>query len=288
MPAAPGGPTDVVGRVLWQKVGDVLGQPFVLDNRAGAGGNIGGETVAKAAPDGYTLLMAAAGPIVINQSLYAKMPYDSVKEFLPISLVATSPVVLTTGIDSGVKSISELIALVKSKPGEFSYSSPSVGTLPHLTTELLKRAAGLDIQHVPFKGAPPSQAAVMRGDVLFGFDTPYVMPLARAGKIRALAVSTAARSALAPELPTLIESGFPGLETTAWYGIYAPVGTPRAIVLRLNAELVRALADPTVRERLMQLGFEPVGSTPEQLAAHISAEIPKWANAVKLSGAKAD
>jgi len=285
VPYAAGGPTDIVARLVSQGMSDAWKQPVIVENKAGAGGMIGTEYVAKASADGYTLLISGSGPVVVNQSLYKKMPYDTVKDFAPITELVSAPTILVVPSSLGVNSLRELIALAKAKPGQLNYASAGNGTPPHLAGELLKSMAGVDIVHVPYSAQQASNA-VLSGQVAMLFETPTASNAARAGKVKALAVSTAKRFAGAPELPTMAEAGLPGFEVTAWYGLLAPTGTPGEIVKRVYAETQTILALPEVKKRMLTLGFEPVGNSPEQFAGFIHSEIAKWSKVIRESGVK--
>ena len=289
VPFTAGGTTDILARTIGQKLGESLRQPVIVDNRPGAGGNIGADLVAKAKPDGYTLVMGTIGTQSINASLYSKMPYDSAKDFAPITLVAIVPNVLVVNPTVPAKSVAELIALAKSKPGALNFASSSTGGSPHLSGEMFKQMAGVDIAHVPYKGSAPAITDLLGGQVQLMFDNlPSALPQVKAGKLRALAVTSARRSPAAPDLPTIAEAGVPGYEVDSWFGILAPAGTPREIVNKLNAEIVKILQMPDVKERLSEQGAVPVGDTPEHFAEHIRKETVKWAKVVKASGARAD
>ena len=286
---APGGGVDVIARFFTQKLGESLGQSFVVDNRAGAGSNIGTDYVAKSAPDGYTLLMAIAS-LTINVSLYGKVPYDPVKDFAAISTVAITPSCFAVHPSMPVKSLRELIALAKAKPGEVSYASPGSGTPAHLSMELFRSMAGLKLLHVPYNGSGPATIAALGGQVpLLVTALPIALPHAQAGKLRMLAVTSEQRTALAPDYPTVTEAaGLPGYEASVWYGLLAPAGTPAAVINRLNAEIERLLQLREVRERLATLGYDPQRHTPAAFAEMIKADIVKWSKVVRESGARAD
>jgi tripartite-type tricarboxylate transporter receptor subunit TctC len=286
VPFAPGGGSDIVARALGQKLAEVYREPVVIDNRGG--GTIIGPTdaVAKAAPDGYTLLMATSGH-VINPSFFAKLPFDTVKDFAPVTQVTSQAYIL--GVYPGVpaKSVKELIALAKARPGQLNYASGGNGNATHLGAELLKDLAGIDIVHVPYKGGGPALIALISGEVAMLFSNiSFTLPQIKAGKVRALAVSGGKRSPVAPELPTIAEAGVPGFELTSWYGVLAPAKTPKAIIASLHDEIVKALNAPDVKARLANDGNEAVGSTPEAFAAYVASEIPKWARVIKRSGAR--
>ena len=288
VPYSPGAGTDTIARILAQKTGESLGQQVVIDNRPGAGGSIGTEVVAKAPPDGYTLLFAPTSH-AINPGIYPKLGYDTVKDFAPISVVASLPVVLAVEPGVPAASVKELIALAKAKPGQLTMASSGNGTVFHLTGELFKDAAGINIVHVPFKGGAPAVAALLGGQVSMTFETSVTLvPHIRSGKLRALGVASPKRIALLPDVPTLGESGFPGILAENWYGLFAPAGTPREAIARLYTEFDRAIHSPDVREKLAQQGAEIRESTPEQTAAFLRTEMTKWAKAIKDSGAKVD
>ncbi len=290
VPFTPGGSTDTIGRVLASKLQESLKQAVVVDNRPGQGGSIGAAYVAKAPADGYTLFGGTISTHAINASLYKKLSYDPVRDFEPVSLVATLPNVLIVDPGLGVNSVQELIALLKKDPTKRMFASSGAGTSTHLAGELFGDLIGVKLTHVPYKGTPPALTDVAAGQVSFMFDQmTAALPLAKAGRVKLLAVTTGKRIPLAPELPTMIESGVAGFEMSSWQAVYAPKGTPKAIVQRLNAEIVKALRQPDVQAKLQdQLGMTIVGSTPEELAAHMDREIPRWAELVRKSGASAD
>ena len=289
VPFPPGGPLDTVGRALAQKLTEAWGQSVIVDNRPGAGGNIGADLVAKAAPDGYTVVMGALSTHAVNPSLYAKMPYDAVKDFAPITLVAITPNVLVVNPSLPVNSVRELIAYAKANPGKLAFGSGSNGSAGHLAGELFKADTGTDLLHVPFKGAAPAMQALLSGDIQMMFDNlASASAQVKAGKLKALAVTTARRSPLAPDLPTMAESGVPGFDISTWFGLLAPAGTPPEIVGRWNAEVGRILRTPEMRERLTAMGAEPAPDTPAEFAQFIASEAAKYARIVKVSGAKPD
>jgi len=289
VPFPPGGPLDVTGRLIAQKLTEAWGQAVVVDNKPGAGGNIGADLVAKAAPDGYTILLGALSTHAVNPSLYAKMPYDPIRDFVPITLLATTPNVLVVNPLLPVNSVKDLVAYAKANPGKLSFGSGSNGSAGHLAGELFKVDTGTDIVHIPYKGGAPATQALLAGDVQFMFDNlANATPQVKAGKLKALAVTTAERSRLAPELPTMAEAGIPGFDISTWYGLLAPAGTPKEVIAKWNAEVTRILNTPDVRERLAAQGAEAAPTTPEQFAAFIAREIPKYARIVKVSGAKVD
>jgi tripartite-type tricarboxylate transporter receptor subunit TctC len=289
VPYPPGGPLDTVARLTAQKVSADLGQPIVVDNKPGAGGNIGAEFVARAAPDGYTLLLGAVATHAINPTLYRSIPYDAQRDFEPVTQLASTPNVLIVNPSLPVKDVREFIAYAKAHPNQLNFGSGSTGSAGHLAGELFKRMAGVEMTHVPYKGAAPAMQDLMAGQVQLMFDNlASALGPIKGGKVRALAVTTAKRTPLAPDLPTIAESGLPGFDINTWFGVFVPAKTPKAIVERLHDEFVKALASPDVRSKMLALGAEPVGNTPEQFAAYIRSEAQKYAKVVKASGAKVD
>ena len=285
----PGGSTDILSRQVGVRLAESLGQQVVIDNRAGAAGNLASELVARGNPDGYTLLMATVSSHGINPGLYKKVPYDPVKDFAPVTLIASYPLILAVNPGVPVKNVKELIALAKGKPGALRFGSSGNGSPGHLSGEIFKNMAGIDIVHVPYKGGAPSTLAVLSGEVQITFATlPGAMPHIKSGKLNGPAVTTAKRSPTLPEVPTIAESGLPGFDISSWAGLMAPAGTPKSVVLMLNAATVKALASHDMRERLAGEGAEPVGNTPEQFAAFVKAELAKWAQAIKQAGAQID
>jgi len=285
----PGGGTDIIARSIAQKLGERLGQQVLVDNRPGAGGNIGTDIVAKSSPDGYTLLMGSAGPLAINASLFARMPFDPIKDLAPVTLAASTPNVLVVHPSLPAATVRELIALAKARPGEINFASSGHGTPAHLAGELFNSMAGVKLIHVPYKGAAPALADLLGGQVQLMFSTmPPALPHVKDGKLRALAVTSLKRSPAAPDLPTVDEIALPGFEANTWHGVVVPAGTPGAIVARLNREIVAILHLPDVVERLSGQGAEALGSTPEEFAAYIKSESVKWAKVVRDSGAKAE
>lgn len=285
VPFAPGGGTDITGRAIAQKLSDVFGKPVVVDNRGGAGGVIGADIVAKAVPDGYTLLLGSPGPLTINPNLQPKMPYDTLKDFAPVSLATISPFVLVVHPGMAVSSVKELIALAKAKPDALNYGSAGNGSVAHLAAEQFKALAGVQLTHVPYKGSAPLMIDMLSGRLQATFENqPIVLPHIRSGKLKALAVGTRTRSAILPEFPTLVEAGVPGYEASTAFGVLAPARTPRAIVNQLSAEIAKALQGAgDMKENLAARGFEPVGSTPEVYAAHLRDELKRVGQVVKLA-----
>jgi tripartite-type tricarboxylate transporter receptor subunit TctC len=289
VPFPAAGTTDILARAAAQKLTESLGQAVVVDNRPGAGGNIGSDLVAKSAPDGYTLLMGTVGTHAINPSLYSKMPYDHVKDFVPVVLVAGVPNVLVVNPALPVNSVADLIKLAKDKPGTINFASSGSGTSIHLSGELFKTMAGVDMTHVPYKGSSPALTDLIGGQVQVMFDNlPSALPQIKGGKLRAIAVTSLKRAPALPDIPTISESGLPGFEASSWFGVLAPAGTPGTIVARINAEVNKWLQSADAREKLIAQGAEAAGGSPEQFAAHIRAETDKWAKVVRASGAKVD
>jgi tripartite-type tricarboxylate transporter receptor subunit TctC len=289
VPYPAGGPLDTVARLLGQKVAESTKQPVIVDNKPGAGGNIGADAVAKSAPDGYTILMGAVATHAINPTLYASMPYDASRDFIAVTQVASTPNVLVVNPSVPASSVREFIAYAKANPGKLNFGSGSTGSAGHLAGELFKTMAGVDMTHVPYKGAAPAMNDLIGGQIQLMFDNlASSLAQVKAGRIKALAVTTAKRSALAPDLPTISESGLPGFDISTWFGIFVPAGTPRDTVDRLHAEFTRALASADIREKMLALGAEPAGSKPEEFAAYIRAEADKYARVIRASGAKAD
>ena len=288
VPYPPGGPTDVLARIVAVKLSEALAQPFSIDNKAGASGMIGAAEVAKAAPDGYTLL-GNASIHVINPSLYAKTAFDAITDFTPVTQLAGVPLILVVNNDLPVRSVRELIAYARANPGKLNFASSGNAAAQHLAGESFKLASGIAMQHVPYKGSAPALTDLIGGQVQLMFDSmPSAMPHVKAGKLRPLAVTSLTRSTAMPDLPTIAEAGLSGFDISTWYGLWAPKNTPREIVERLAAETAKILKLPEVRERYAALGAEPVGSTPGEFAAYCRSELAKWARVVKESGAKAD
>ena len=284
----PGGPSDVLARVIARKLGELLGQPFVVDNRPGAGGNVAGEVVAHAEPDGYTLLMGNNSILATNASLYTKIGFDPVKDFSPISLIGSQANILVVNPNVPAHTMGELIDLAKANPGKLNFASSGFGAAAHLAGELFKTMAQIDIVHVPYKGAGPALQDVISGQDQMMFATAAsVVGMIKSGQVRALAVTTLKRTAILPDIPTVDELGLKGFEATTWHGLVAPDGTPKDIIATLHRAVVAALNDPEVRHLLNELGVDIVGDSPEEFSAYIQAEIPKWAEVIKASGAAA-
>ncbi len=287
VPFAAGGGSDFVARVVAQKFNEAFGQPVVIDNRGGAGGAIGTELAAKAPPDGYTLLLGSAGPLTIQPGLSARLPYDPVRDLAPITMVSSIPYVMVVHPSLPAKSVRELVALARAKPGQLNFGSPGNGTTTHLATELFKVAAKFDAVHVPYKGVAPAVTDLLAGQTQFmSGDLSTLMPQVKAGRLRALAVTGAGRSALAPEVPTVAESGVPGYEAIGWFGILAPGATPREVVARLNAVLVKGITEADARERLAALGGDVVANAPAEFAVRIRDDLAKWSRLIKAIGLK--
>ena len=286
VPFAPGGPADVLARVIGQELSDALGQPFVVENKVGAAGNIGVEQIAKAAPDGYTLGIVPVGNIAVNPSLFPTLPYKA-SELAPVVMLATVENVLVVNADVPAKSLKELLALAKLKPGTLSFASPGAGSQAHLAGELMGLSADVKLIHVPYKGIGPALNDVVGGQVTMMFGAmSAVLPHVRSGKLRALGVASIKRSATVPELPTIAEQGLPRFEAVSWYALMAPAGTPAPIIERLNAQSARSLAKPAIREKFAAQGLEPGGGKPQDLATEIQAETVRWADVIKKQNIK--
>jgi tripartite-type tricarboxylate transporter receptor subunit TctC len=285
----PGTSTDIIGRLVGQKLSEAWGQPVVVDNRPGAGAVIGTETAAKSAPDGYTLVMAVSSAFGINPGLVPNLPYDVLRDFALVSNVVFTPQTLVVPGGSSVKSVKELVSLAKEKPGTLNYGSLGSGSTSHLTMELFRSVAGIQVTHVPYKGSPPAYADLFAGNLQLMFDAvPAVLPHAKSGKLRALAVGSSTRSAFMPDVPTVAESGYPGFEAVGWIGLAAPAKTPDTVLDKLNAEINKMLATQDVKDRLAGLGVTPAGSTRAQFTGFVRSEIAKWGKLIKDANIKAD
>jgi tripartite-type tricarboxylate transporter receptor subunit TctC len=289
VPYTGGGITDVVTRIVTQKMSGPLGQTIVVDNKPGANSILGSDLAAKAAPDGYTMVTVIAG-YAANVTLYAgKLPFDPLKDLVPVSLAAIAPLIMTVNNNLPAKDVKELIAYAKANPGKLNFGSSGIGAAAHLTCELFKQTVGIDMVHIPFKGTAPAMQAAMANDIQILVDTPSsLMPQVRGGKLRALGMFSGKRLAAYSDVPTLAEAGGPALESSTWVLFMAPGGTPKEIVNRLAAETAKALREPDIRERLNQTGIEPVGNTPEQAKQFLDAEIAKWAKVINIAGVKAE
>jgi tripartite-type tricarboxylate transporter receptor subunit TctC len=289
VPYPPGGGNDTFGRLFAAKLGERTGQPFLVENRPGAGTMIGTEAAAKSAPDGYTILLSSIATHALSPNLYSRVPYDPIKDFAPITLLGIAPTVLVINQDLPAQSLQALISLAKSKPGALAYASGGNGTPPHINAEVFKAVAGVDLLHVAYKGGGPALTDLMAGRVHVMLDTAAsAMPHVRGGKLRALALSAPKRSAEYPDLPTFAEAGLPQYDTNAWYSMHAPAGTPADIVRRLNRELVAILKDPDILARFKQLSTDPVGNSPEEFGAFVKVELDKYARIIKAAGIKLD
>jgi tripartite-type tricarboxylate transporter receptor subunit TctC len=285
----PGTSTDILARVIGARLTDAWGQQVVVDNRPGAGGLVGTELGAKAAPDGYTLTMAVSSGFGINPTLYAKLPYDVLRDFAPITNIALTPQTLVANPGFGAKSMKDLIALAKSKPGQLNYASLGAGSTSHLTMEMFRSAAGITLNHIPYKGSPAAHAELFSGQIPMMFDAiPAVLPHVKSGRLRGLAIGSARRSTFLPDVPTVAESGFPGFEAVGWIGVAAPSKTPPAVLDKLNAEIRRIINTPEMKEHLATLAFTPVGDSRDEFGRFIKSEIARWGKAVRESGAKAE
>ena len=283
-----GGATDVVARAISQNLSEALGQPVVVDNRAGAASNIAAELVATSPKDGHTIFLGTVS-LAINPSLYKKLPYNALKDFSAVSQVTDTPFMFVTHPSLPVRNVKEFVALARARPGQLNYGSAGNGSGGHLFTAMFSSMAGVNLAHVPYRGASYATTSVLSGETIFMFDNIVTtLPLAKAGKLRALAVTTAKRSRVAEDIPTLAQAGVPGYDANAWFGVFAPAGTPDAVIARLQSEISKIVKIPEIRDRFLALGAEPVGSTPEQFAAFYRAEVVKWAKVVKDSGAQID
>jgi tripartite-type tricarboxylate transporter receptor subunit TctC len=282
--SAGAGVTDIMARLIGHRLSESLGQQIVVDNRPGASGILGSDVVAKAAPDGYTLLIANVS-FIVNPYLYSKMPYDPLTDFLPVTMVNSAPLQLVVHPSVPANSVAELVAYAKSRPGQLNYGSGGLGSTPYLAAELFKSISGIDVVHVPYKGGAPALTELVGGQLTFMIENvPGTMPFVKSGKLRALAITSPQRSPLAPELPTMIEAGVPGYEMSGWNGIFAVKGTPPEIVAKLNAELVKILRAPDMKEQMAALGAEPVGDTPEELRAFLKADMARWGKIIQEKG----
>ncbi|MFZ5547602.1 MAG: Bug family tripartite tricarboxylate transporter substrate binding protein [Pseudomonadota bacterium] len=289
VPFPPGGGTDIIARETSQRVAAATGWTFVIENRPGAGGNLGVDLVAKSPADGYSIVIGQTSNLAINPTLYAKMPYDSQKDLAPILLVANAPLVVVTGMNSPFKTLADVVSGAKAKPGQVNIASPGNGTVAHLTSELFQKAASIQAQHVPYKGSSQAIVDVISGNVdVYLSSVPTMLGQIRQGKMRPLAVTSAKRVDDLPNVPTINESGYKGFDAVTWFGLLAPAGTPKEVIARLNAEFNKALANPELRKKLGDEGADPAGGTPEQFATLIKDEIPRWGKVVKDSGAKVD
>lgn len=289
VPFPAGGGTDIIARETSQRVAMATGWSFVIDNKPGAGGNLGVDAVAKSPADGYTIVIGQTSNLAINPTLHARMPYDSQKDLAPIVLLANAPLVMVTGANSPFKTLADAVNAAKAKPGQINFASPGNGTVAHLTSELFQKAAGIKGQHVPYKGSAQATVDVIGGNVeLYMSSVPTLLGQIRQGKMRPLAVTSAKRVDDLPQVPTINESGFKGFDAVTWFGLLAPAGTPKDVVARLNAEFNKALQSPELRKKLGDEGADPAGGTAEQFAALIKDEIPRWGKVVKESGAKVD
>jgi tripartite-type tricarboxylate transporter receptor subunit TctC len=287
VPQSPGGPSDMIARLTAQKLGENLGQIVVADNRAGAAGNVGCEIAARAAPDGYTLLLGPPGCLTINPSLYGKLAFDPQRDFAPITQIESGPQMLVVHPSVAAHSVKELVALAKAKPNAFNFASGGAGTPNHLAGELFRSAAGLQIVHVPYKGTGPALTALVSGQVqMMIASLAPALPHVKSGRLRGLAVSSRERSRVLPEMPTISESGYPGFEMVSWHSMLAPAKTPQPIITRLHGELVKVLAQPDVKERFADMGLDTVGSTPQALAQHIRSETTRFAKVIAAAGIK--
>jgi len=284
-----GGTADILARMIGERLAPMLGQPVIVENRPGAGGHLGAGLVARAQPDGYTLLMSGSPTHSVGPHLFKRLSYEPMRDVPPVAMVAIAPNLLVTKSSLPVKSLADLVALTREKPGQLTYSSAGNGTSGHLAAELLKSTAKLDMRHVPYKSGPEAVTGVLSGDVDFIFFTvPAVLPQVEAGKLRALAITSAARSALVPDVPTVAEAGYPGFEVLGWYALFAPRETPKPVVAKLSADIQKIVGSPDIRDKMLQLGAEPRYLSPEQVAAFVAVESPKWGQLIRESGASAD
>ena len=289
VPFPPGGGTDIIARETSQKVATATGWTFIIDNKPGAGGNLGVDAVAKAPADGYTIVLGQTSNLAINPSLYSKLPYDPQKDLAPIVLLANAPLVMVTGTNSPYKNLADAVNAARAKPGQVNFASPGNGTVAHLTSEMFQKSAGIKTQHVPYKGASQALTDVISGNVdLYMSSVPTLLGQIKQGKLRALAVTSAKRVDDLPNVPTINESGYKGFDAVTWFGLLAPAATPKDAIAKLNAEFNKALKTPELSKRLGDEGADPAGGTPEEFAALIKGDIPRWGKVVKESGAKID
>ena len=289
IPTAPGGNPDFIARPIAQKMSEAMKQAIVIDNRPGAAGIIGVEFVARAAPDGYTILFGAIGHVATPSALHAKLAFDAIKDFAPISLLAAAPFALFVHPSLAARSVQELVALAKARPGQINYASFGIGSFTHFVTEALSASVGIKMVHVPYKGSAPAAAALLSGEVVMSFDAlQATLPQVQAKRLHALAIGATRRAPIAPDIPTFAEAGFPEITASAWFGLFAPANTPRDIVVKLHAEAVRALASPEIRDQFERAGIEPVGNTPEEFAAIVRSDIAKFTKIAKDAGIRAE
>lgn len=285
----PGGPVDIVARMIAPKFGELLGPPVIVDNRGGANGIIGTDFVAKSPPDGLTILFASVSATAISPAVYPKMPYEPMRDFATVTLVSTTPELLVVHPSIPAKTVKEFVALAKARPGQLNIASTGSGGLPHLALELLKTATKADVLHVPYNGAAPSVSALLGGQVTGMFaDLPVLLPHVQGGKLRALGLASPKRSALLPDLPTMTEQGLPSVEAINWYGVLAPAKTPRETITKLHEALVKTLADPAVREKMIARGADPVGNTPDQFSDYLRKDLERWAKLARTTSIKVD
>jgi tripartite-type tricarboxylate transporter receptor subunit TctC len=289
IPTAPGGNPDFIARPIAQKMSEAMKQPIVIDNRPGAAGIIGVEFVARAAPDGYTILFGAIGHVATPSALHAKLAFDAIKDFAPISMLAAAPFALFVHPSLAARSVQELVALAKARPGQLNYASFGIGSFTHFVTESLSASVGIKMVHVPYKGSAPAAAALLAGEVMLSFDAlQATLPQVQAKRLHALAIGAARRAPIAPDIPTFAEAGFPDVTASAWFGLFAPVNTPRDIVVRLHAEAVKALALQEIRDHFERAGFEPIGNTPDEFAAIVRSDIAKFTRIAREAGIRAE
>ncbi len=289
MPYPPGGSIDIAGRAVAQKLAEALGRQIIVDNRTGAGGTIGTETAAHAAPDGYTILMGGTGTLALSPNLQKNLPYDPVRDFAPITDLVSTPYVLVVHPSFAAHSAKELVEMAKARPGQINYASGGIGSAPHLAAEVFRSMASINLVHVPYKGSTPAITEVLAGQVPFIFTgIPSVLSYIKAGRLRAIGVTSATRTTALPDVPTIADTGVPGYDVSPWFGVLAPARTPRAIVMKLNDEIVKVLKSAAIRERFAVEGVEPIGDSPEHFAAYIKSELAKWGKVLKESGIHGD